>query len=411
MSTGEPFFRALIKRVYWRLTWPNLYKRKTGDISQWGRFLADLPDPKDEIQKSNNQFRCRLFLFPQWYSFLANIAGFFALGVETRRISRASAPHQQMAGKTLLLENENPRSVKSIDYLRLIPENLLSQTEPPLILQPSDIGQYLNPFAREILKVCHKEYRFHYYFRYILLRELARMSWILEAYRPVTIMVYAKERNVANALLTAICEHENCSLVSFMHGDYQPNIAMAFMQYSKYYVWHQYFVDMFVRTLRCDPEQFRIYQPTRFLQIINPPDPEASYPYFLTYYFSGEDAIQVQKIHEILCQIEHCGKRYKVRLHPRSPNNDIIIRTFPEGVIEKPTEIDLATSFTMTKYVTALNSTVLLQAYYSGKSIVIDDSSDPDKYASLVQQGTLAMSLEHDLLSSLIEKLETNSNE
>ena len=79
---------------------------------------------------------------------------------------------------------------------------------------------------------------------------------------------------------------------------------------------------------------------------------------------------------------------------------------FPNSIeIEDVRRCSLADSLTESYYITGLRSTVLSQAYFSGKQIVIDDLSMRQEYLELKRRKYIIISRPHQLLSEIAESV------
>ena len=81
-----------------------------------------------------------------------------------------------------------------------------------------------------------------------------------------------------------------------------------------------------------------------------------------------------------------------------------------DSVIENPSEVSIESSLGRTKYVIGLATTVLSEAYVEGKTIVIDDLSDPDKFNNLSERKFLPLQRPHILFSEFYEENKSSNN-
>jgi hypothetical protein len=95
-----------------------------------------------------------------------------------------------------------------------------------------------------------------------------------------------------------------------------------------------------------------------------------------------------------------------IRYHPHYSELfpiSLIYDIFHEFVIEDPKAVSLIESLSRTEFVVSLYSSVLYQAYLSGKSIVMDDISFPDKYKKLKDFDYIIFKKDHINLSKFID--------
>ena len=224
---------------------------------------------------------------------------------------------------------------------------------------------------------------------------IATHSHILLNYNPESVFVYINERNIASPILTKMYEDEGRSFCSFMHGEYALQLIMAFMSFSKYYVWDKSYIEMFKEDLRCNIGEYIVYTPKKLQKKWHLEDTIPTY--FCTYYFSGESKESVIKVAEALIRLNNHGKRCSVRLHPRYLlHKKLLEDTIAETdiSIENAYELSIKDSLARTKYVVSLKSTVF------------DDISDKEHFDILSMQKFNVFNKPHLLFSELIRQVE-----
>ena len=77
------------------------------------------------------------------------------------------------------------------------------------------------------------------------------------------------------------------------------------------------------------------------------------------------------------------GYRCKVRPHPRESELEILQQCLSDIEIENLNSQSLSDSLNTTKYVVSFRSTVLLQAWFNEKKVIIDDYSSRKNAAEL----------------------------
>lgn len=93
-----------------------------------------------------------------------------------------------------------------------------------------------------------------------------------------------------------------------------------------------------------------------------------------------------------------------VRPHPNSTNIKKLKRYIAISMIED-NKIGIDTSILTTKSIVAKCSTVINQAYYAGKEIIIDDITDKKLFSILKERNYIGFKLEHKLLSVVLDNL------
>ena len=102
-------------------------------------------------------------------------------------------------------------------------------------------------------------------------------------------------------------------------------------------------------------------------------------------------------------RIQSKGYKCKVRPHPRFSNTALINAVFAKDYeVEDPKKVSIEESLDSTYLTIALVSTVLSQAYYSNKKIVIDDLSNKKRYSQLKEEDYILIDKTDYVLSELI---------
>ena len=83
---------------------------------------------------------------------------------------------------------------------------------------------------------------------------------------------------------------------------------------------------------------------------------------------------------------------------------DLLLEETFEGYLIEDCSWTLADSMECSEYIAAYNSTVLAEAYYSEKKIVIDDYVDPEKFQNMIDRDYIMLSRPHKLMSEIIQE-------
>ena len=359
-------------------------------------FLAKFPEPKDDFERSYYKFKCfceYCYYKKKWMLLLYNVGAALILPWVMIRLRRE--PKIQKQPVEALYENV-PR-LPNDDILPDVVKKQYKKTAD--ITKINYEGIFLDKEAQQICRKLKKRYFINFYFRLIVAIKLAQFSVYLAKYQPKTILFYGVEREFAGPLQTLLCESEGTKYESYMHGDYLYALCFAFQRYSMYYTWDEWYNDMF-RTLRCDFPT-TVYVPGK-LQGIAENIAEKECRYFATYYFSAESRESAEIICSVFEKFQERGLRCKIRPHPRFSDVPMLKTVFRGFEIEEPGNYALSDSIRDTLYVIGLNTTVLSQAFFSGKQVVIDDISMPEDYRDLDKRGYIMIHRPHIKLSELI---------
>ena len=387
----------MLRAVYARASLARLHGPAVYDVAHIRTVMATLPPPRDAVEAAHHRYRARLSLFPWWYALTANAAAIpllLAAWLRARRPRRAPTMPGE-PGPVIVVQTNKPLPA----YWRsLMPADLVPPDVDPPVLMHDAIPATPGPAVRALVAECRRRYPLGFYFRYLVGTDLARVS-TLTSVPGRSVIAYDGERNVANPLAAKLCEDAGCAYVGVMHGNYRPNLTMAYLAFTRYYAWDQCFVDQFTGLLGCDPRQFVVAPPLGFLRLdlpAAPPDPA-----YLTYYLSGESEAQLRCLRAALDRVAARHGPYRVRLHPTWAWNDVVRRCFDPAVIEDPGLVGLPESLAGTRHAAGLNSSALVQAHFSGRALILDDVSSPAEYAGLVEQAIFPVVFPHRRLSEV----------
>ena len=247
---------------------------------------------------------------------------------------------------------------------------------------------------------------FNFFNNFRCLVNIMGYNKLLVKFSPKAIVNSRMELNHMANLITLLCEENKCEFINLMHGEVLYNVATSFVRFSKFYIWDEHYIDVFSWG-RCPVDQFEVYQPEIFNLSLNK---ETRPEYYITYIFLGDEKAGCDKnapaVREILKKFVKQGKKCKIRPHPRWSDIEQLKQIFAdtEITIEDPRKVNVAESLTNTEMVVGTFSTVMSEAFYSHKKIVLDDVSDKDVYQSLFERGYILINKPHELLSCLISK-------
>ena len=101
------------------------------------------------------------------------------------------------------------------------------------------------------------------------------------------------------------------------------------------------------------------------------------------------------------------GKTVKYRIHPRYTDLNVLRQYVGDDEIELPKEVSILESISNMEYAVGSYTTVLLQAYLSGKKVLLDDVTFHYRYNQLKEYGYI---LAKDDIEKLSEKQRNNFN-
>ena len=337
---------------------------------QQAYYISKLGEPKDDIDRSYKQYLCQRFFEPQWKKalldlmsailFFPTILILFIRGLMVKKCENIDAYGSFYGIEEILpdeLKNKFRIEVRNWDEKKaLFKENI----KPILLL-----------FMR------------HSWSPLFLLKctiKLSMYSYIIRSYEPRAIIVH-NEPSYTNSFLTMCCEKYGVKHINVMHGEKLYNIRDSFFRFDEFYVWSNYYIELF-KSLNVEMSQMRICIP-RSLKIdikkyINP-DVYGDFKYFLSIYTEQE----IKSIVESMQFVKKQNKTVKYRPHPRYSNISLLKKYVNESEIEWPQKVGILESISNLEYAVGSYSTVLTQAYLSGKCVILDNVTYKLQYEKL----------------------------
>lgn len=366
-------------------------------------LIDSFPEPKDDIDRVYFHYKCRFHKAPRWKMFVLHLLGFagipvcLALYILNRLRGVQPDKHDAVLINAML---------PGMTYDDKLPPELREEFSDMHVLDLNDFpGIKTGIFSGRAFKYWLRLFLRHPLSGYVTfncLTQLMNIERLIRIHAPKAIINYRVESTFASSMITRYCEEAGIEYICFMHGDYLVSKERAFARFSRMYLWDEHYIDIFTWA-RMPREQLRVYPPrTYYLDLPELPNGPA---YDLTYYCSGGDA-ELPTVVDTLTRLSAAGKKCKVRPHPRFSDREKICSLLePAGVyVEDALKLPLAQSIANTRYVAGKCSTVLSQAFYAGKSVVIDDISDVEFFESMADYRYIMLNKPHKLLSHILQE-------
>lgn len=364
------------------------------------QVIESYPEPRDDFDRTLFHYDSRFCnVAERWKLWVLNFACLFATPVFLVIYLCRSLHRKEVHPHAAVLIHQADLSYRYDDK---VPQELYEEFGE---IYPLVYGTYPGLFYGFMSKNTFHCWRqlvrrtpFRIFQNFFCLVHLTSMCRVLQENQPKAVLNYRSEASFPSSVVTHLCEMEGCEFICFMHGDYLASKDRAFVRFSRMYLWDEHYRKMFLWS-RCPAEQLRVYRPLIYQTVL----PEKSEPtYYATYYFSGFD----QKAEVILDVFKQCmqqGKKCKIRPHPRFSDIPALKALFePAGIrVEEPLKEPIEESMADSQWIVARCSSVLTQAYYAGKSVMIDDMSDPDFFRDMKDYMYIMADKPHCLLSEL----------
>lgn len=385
----------LVKRGILQICWGHRWFSKT--VEDQKEFLASLPEPDDDIERSYLQYKCQCYFKKKWQIFLMNCIALPLLVIHSLQFRKKRIipePHCDAVFLSARLDNILPLSLRG-KYAKI---HRIADQGSYRFLSKSDMCFLLELRTR---------YPFSFFFRYECMRHLAQYSYLIACYEPKA-LISTQQIEFPASFLSAYCTAHGVEHICILHGSQNFDISMSFLHFNQFYVWDVFFKNLFIK-LRAADGQFKIEVPPslRFSQTTSKLEP-VDY----TYYLQSQTLPQVQTITDCLLRLKRAGAKVAVRPHPLHRKcAEPLIKSDCGFIIEDPDQVLIEDSILRTKYAISLFSTVLMQAYYNGKTTVIDDICAPEIFEELEKSCYMNQNMPHKILSELLRGVENDGKE
>ena len=356
--------------------------------SEQKQFLDTLELPKDDFDRSYKQYLCQRFFSTKTKGFIFNIGSIILLPIlliyyHLKGLKKCRECHIDAVGEFSGMTEIIPESLKS--EFEINNEVWFEGAE----LRMLDI--------KFILKfVCR--YFYAPYFLVKAIAKIARYSYTISHRTPRAIIVH-DEYSYTSSLLTNYCDFRHVEHIDVMHGEKLFYIGNSHFRYNRTYIWGEHYKQLFY-DLRANQEQFVIEIPKCFQ--INCTEAFrqeyfADYKYYL-------QVFNEEQLLSIISSMDFANKKglvIKYRPHPRFSDITLLEKHVPSEFIEYPKEVPIVNSIASAKYSVGSYSTVLNQAYYSGKDVIFDDVTYHEEYNKLKELRYIFSSMDDKRLSTI----------
>lgn len=361
----------------------------TIEFSEQIRILESFQEPKNLIERSYFQYLCQMKQLPIVLKFIQNIVSIFWLPLFFLVNYKKSLQKEVSKNSIAIFIT----GLKDFSY---IPKSLANEFNQ-IVHSDYSSPVIITSYDKDIIKEIFIKYWYKPYFVLKCVMKIGLYSQQINTNNPKAILTFG-EFSFTSSILTYYCNEFGIEHINIMHGEKLFNIRDSFVKFNRYYVWDSHYVEL-MKSLRADSNQFLIEIPpilSMALEAIDKPH------YELTYFLANESKDELMYIKNNLQQIIFPNKKICIRYHPRYGDLELIRNIFCEFTIEDPRHVPLSKSFSNTKRICSLYSTVLFQANLAGKDIVIDDISNNGKYVKLKELNYVMIDKKHLKLSQII---------
>lgn len=348
-------------------------------------FIESLGVPGDDIDRGYKQYLCQNQLVrPKWKIVFFNVVGavslpFIIIYFLTKRLFAHKAEHIDC-----LIEKKGMPEV--------VPKEVREKYHPSEnYVQGTSLGANDLDIVWKMMGVAP----LHPYFVFKALMNVARYSHLIYRYTP-NVMIQFGEFSFSSSVLTACCHQHNVKHIDVMHGEKLYYIRDAFFHYDECYVWSDYYKNL-LTSLKAEPTQFRIAVPPSLKIDSEKYKNDAVYADY-KYYLANYDEKAIAAIVGAMRFAKQGGKSVKYRPHPRYSDMELLRKYVSPDEIEMPVEVGIQESVANLGCAVGSYTTVMVQALFSGKNVMMDDVAEKEQYEKL-------RSLEYILSGDKYDKL------
>lgn len=357
-------------------------------------YLNSLPEPKDDIERSYNQYLCQAFSSENKLSlFIKNAASAIMLPVYYHKKYRQ--------------EEKKPDLDKPVIYIMvnnktdMLPDEFHNSDK--LVGVPYGDGFFLDDEDIAFIRMVKRKYPYSYYFVYKVLLKIGLYSSIVRRYEPKAIVVNA-ETSYTSSILTYYCENKGIQHIDVMHGEKVFWIRDSFFRFTKCYVWSDYHVELF-KSLRAVASEYIVSLPPAMRFDVSQYQVDQNKVVDYKFYLGYENQKTIGVLRNVADKLTKKEKTFMLRPHPIYTDINLLRRWFSLDEIEDTNTVGIEESIMSTKNVVSIFSTVLRQAYYAGVRVVVDNCSNIEKYEEMKDLKFWLYQTDHTLLSDEIETL------
>lgn len=360
-------------------------------------YIGHFPEPKDDFQRSYFQYRTQAMLQGRLMYSLVSVASLPLTVLMLLKFRRASAPKKEAPcdNRAVFFRDGKPANIMP---------NVLKEEFAECVVDPVE-GNCLRKEDMKLVWELIRRYPFSWQMILKCVIKIARYRYAIEKYAPKALIV-CNEYSFTSSVLTQFCQCNGVELINVMHGEKFYFVRDSFFRFHRCYVWDENYRRL-LENMRAEPTQFRIAVPES-LKFRQEEIPEKCYDY--TYYLGYETPEALTKLPAYLRKLQAQGAAVNVRPHPRYTNMAVLAEHYQGIHIEEPSAVTIETSILQSRAAVSLASTVLLQAYYNGVPVVIDDVTDPAQFAKLREVEYALLDKEHTLLSQVLQLSDSLGN-
>jgi len=353
-------------------------------------FLNSFPEPADSLERSYFQYLCQRRQTPVFIRVVQNGLAAVLWPFYYFRPCGSARPFSPAKGRAVYLSDGIGQEIIPLSLRTRYPDILTSGYREGAVWAETEKN-----FMRELVS----RYGGSPFFCLKALLKIRLYAHCIRAANAEALIVYG-EFSFTSSLLTGYCRSVNVRHINVQHGEKFFTIRDAYAEYDEFVVWDAYYRKLFDE-LKAPAETLRVELPEGFLQLEAAAKKEAGEIDF-TYYLGGESEKDLMRIADALGQLAAAGWRVSVRPHPRWSDDRTIAALFGRFEIEDVRAVTVEESILRTKNAVSGYSTVLFQAWFAGRTAILDDVSNARRFEQIRERGYILFEKPHKLLSQIL---------
>lgn len=356
-------------------------------VAKQKSFLERMGEARSDIERGYKQYLCQNFFVPCWKVWFFNIAAavmlpFLVMFYLVKGLAVRKGEHVETMIERKGMDEVVPGVVKK----KYHPDSRYWNHGASMSF--GDLGFVV----KLITRAPH-----HPYFVLKTWLNVVHYSDMIRRHSP-SVMIQFGEFSFSSSILTDYCHGHGVRHIDIMHGEKLYFIRDTFFHYDECYVWDEHYVDLF-KMLKAEPTQFKIaLPPSMHIDTLKYSNPLAYADY--KYYLANFNEEEIISIVDSMDFARNEGKSVKYRPHPRYSDMNLLKKYVLEENIEYPKMVSIQESIANMGCAVGSYTTVMVQAYFSGKDILLDDVTFKRQYDKLKELKYILSSVNGNCLSS-----------
>lgn len=336
-------------------------------------YMNSLGEATDDIDRSYKQFLCQNFFVPLWKKIVWWIVALLATPIAIFVLF--------VKGRSVHFVNQIDTIAENKGMNEIIPTDISEKYDINNVVWNAGAGLSVEDIKYIITHIYG--WRQPYFILKIILL-IAKYSPKITKYHPKRIIEHS-EFSFGSSAITDYCHSRGVKHIDVQHGEKLRFIRDSFFHYDECYVWDEHYVNLF-KEMHAEPSQFKVAVPPSLRIDCKAHQNPSVYADF-KYYLAADKEENIRNIVASMAFAKREGKTVRYRIHPRYTDLTVLRKYVSDEEIELPKYVSILESISNMKYAVGSYTTVLLQAYLSGKKVLLDDVTYKTRFEQLKEYG------------------------